>query len=227
MKTVKEEILEIWDWETGRPTGRPVGRTLAHREGVPHEGVHLWIVRLAGGRAEVLFQHRSMDKKMYPDCLDITVGGHVPFGLERDKIQKEAEEEVGVVPRDEDLVDLGYFRYEERDGEIFHREFQHVYILVDNRRLDRYSFRDGEVVGIYAVALEDLEELMRGDRPLTAEGYDGKRVFSKRLTRADFHPLLFSPIMGSYMGIVLSAVRSLACGEPVTAAMEIRSASTP
>lgn len=202
------EMLEEWDWETARPTGRSVARGEAHRRGIPHEGVHLWVVRL-GGEPEVLFQRRAHIKEMYPDCLDITVGGHVPFGVHENKIQKEAMEEIGVAPSDSELIDLGYFRYEEVDGELFHREFQRVYLFADTRSLDGYHFNDGEVDGIYAVKLSDLERMMRGDHQFRVDGFDGRRIVSLLADRNAFHPLLFSPSMTGYMRIVIQAVKQL------------------
>ena len=212
----EEELLEIWDWEGAFPTGKAVSRSVSHRDGVPHEGVHLWVYRNTGTTVEVLFQHRALTKKMYPDCLDITVGGHVPFGLAEKKIQKEAEEEIGIIPEDKDLVDLGFFRYEERDETVFHREFQHVYLISDNRPLDSYSFRDGEVIGIYAVPLENLDRLMNEDHFFPVSGYDGASVFTKTVSRADFHPLLFSPIMKEYMDIVLQGIRAVSRGQSIS-----------
>jgi isopentenyldiphosphate isomerase len=204
-----EELLEIWDWDRGVPTGKSVTRALSHREGIPHEGVHLWIIRNTKDGWEVLFQHRSPDKKMYPDCLDITVGGHVPFGLENNKIQKEAYEEIGIEPDEESLFDLGLFRYEEKGNGIFHREFQRVYILLDNRPLDRYRFIDGEVTGIYAVPVKYLESMLKGDVSFSLELYDGKELSHKMVSRADFHPLLFSPIMKEYMAVLMAAVAEI------------------
>ncbi len=62
-----EEILEIWDWKTGKPTGKSANRDIAHRDGIPHESVHLWIIRSINDYIEILFQHRSKDKKLF--CL--------------------------------------------------------------------------------------------------------------------------------------------------------------
>jgi isopentenyldiphosphate isomerase len=206
----KEEMLEIWDWETGLPTGKAVERTHAHYNGIAHEGVHLWVVRTAGAKPSLLFQQRAGFKESYPGCLDITVGGHVPFGLEKNKIQKEAFEEIGIDPSDDDLVDLGHFRYEEHEEKgRFHREFQRVYLLVDNRSLDQYRFTDGEVEAIFAVPLEELESMMERDGIVRAEGYEGREVTVKTLTRKDFHPLLFAPSMEKYMEVVISAVKEL------------------
>lgn len=204
--TVTDELLEEWDWESARPLGRSVSRKKAHNEGIPHEGVHLWIIRTAHAHIELLFQHRSAGKELYPDCLDITVGGHVVFGHKEKKIQKESREEIGIEPDDEELIDLGYFRYEEKNGILYHREFQRVYLLIDNRPLDRYVFTDGEVEGIYAVPVDALKRLFVDDFPFVVDGYDGRQLVKRTVSRRDFHPLLFAESMDAYMKTVLIAV---------------------
>ena len=203
------ELIEEWDWDKAVPTGKAVARNTAHEEGIPHEGVHLWVLRLKDV-PEILFQHRAKTKEMYPDCLDITVGGHVPFGMKEQKIQKEAYEEIGITPRDTDLIDLGYFSYEERTVDMFHREFQQVYLYIDNRPLDQYRFIDGEVDGIFAVKLDDLKLLMIKDFEFDVEGYEKKSLINKTVSRKDFHPLLFADSMKEYMRIILQASTELA-----------------
>jgi len=205
----RDELLEEWDWETARPTGRMVARGRAHREGVAHEGVHLWIVRAGSGTTEALFQQRARHKEQYPDCLDITVGGHVLYGQVEGKIQKESSEEIGVSPPDESLSDLGYYRYEERTQGLFHREFQRVYLLRDERPLSAYRFADGEVTGIYAVPLKNLKRLLREDFSFGIEGFDGRASVRRVVGRPDFHPLLFAPSMAPYMEVLLRAMDEL------------------
>ncbi|MFW5770081.1 MAG: NUDIX hydrolase [Spirochaetota bacterium] len=211
-----EELLEEWSWDEGKPLGTPVKRSYAHKNGIPHEGVHLWVLNMADGIPLVLFQHRAHWKDMYPDCLDITVGGHVPFGLGEAKIQKEAYEEIGITPSDDDLVDLGYFRYEERDENIFHREFQHVYLYEDSRALDRYVFHDKEVEGIFAVQLDMLKKLLDQDFKFSIKGFNGREILHRNVQRQDFHPLLFSPTMEQYMNILIQAMDQYARGKVVT-----------
>jgi isopentenyldiphosphate isomerase len=212
------EYIEEWDWKIGIPTGKSVERKTAHREGISHEGVHLWVIRL-NKEPELLFQHRASHKDLYPDCLDITVGGHVPFGKHNDKIQKESREEIGIYPSEKELIDLGYFRYEEITENLFHREFQHVYLLIDNRPLDKYQFIDGEVDGIYAVRLSDLELLLKEDFVFNIEGYSGNTVLKKNVSRKDFHPLLFGGSMKVYMNIIVQAVKEIADKKSVTVKM--------
>ncbi len=202
------EFIEEWDWEKAEPTGKPVARNTAHKEGIAHEGVHLWVLRLKYG-PELLFQHRAKSKDMYPDCLDITVGGHVPFGIIENKIQKESFEEIGIIPSDDELIDLGYYRYEETADHLFHREFQRVFLCVDSRPLNEYRFNDGEVDGIYAVNLLKLELLMQKDFEFEIEGFENGKIIKKQVSRKDFHPLLFAGSMKTYMDVVIKAAKEI------------------
>lgn len=202
---MKIELLEIWDWETGKPTGIPVERKKSHREGIPHEGVHLWIIKNIS-EPEILFQKRASTKDTAPGVLDITVGGHVPFGLKKNKIQKEAEEEIGISPSDEELIDLGWYKYEEVLPDIFHREFQHIYLMYNDMPLDNYRFNDGEVEGIYSVPIKSLDLLMKKDFTFTVSGFNHSAgIFSQQVSRREFHPLLFAPSMKRYMEVLLNA----------------------
>ena len=206
-----EELLEAWDWETGRSTGRSVKRGDSYRYGIAHEGVHLWIARTAEADSdiEILFQHRSKSKALYPDCLDITVGGHVTFGLATGKIQKEAMEEIGISVEDSELTDIGYYRFEEKTEVYHHREFQHVYLLADGRPLDSYRFNDGEVAGIYAVPSVFLESLLTADSYFAVKGFDDMVPVERTVSRRDFHPMLFDERMALYMSVVIKAAREL------------------
>lgn len=213
-----EEILEEWDWEKGIPTGKPVARSIAHSQGIAHEGVHLWVVRDTP-QQEILFQMRAAHKDMYPNYLDISVGGHVPFGLTSNKIQKEAYEEIGIMCDESHLIDLGYYKYEEINDILFHREFQRVYLLLSNDHLSSYSFNDKEVSGIYAVPLDYCKDLFYSDYPIQVEAFDGKNTFFATISKKDFHPLLFAPSMSRYMKILFAAIDQLFTSKVVTITM--------
>lgn len=217
MDFTNRELLEAWDWESGEPSGIPVARGESYKKGIPHEGVHLWIVRTGTPPYEILFQKRSDLKELFPGCLDITVGGHVPFGLKENKIQKEAMEELGISPSDSEMTDLGYIRYEEITGEYAHREFQHVYIMRDDRPLEDYRFNDGEVTGLCPVPADYLASLFKKDSSIPVRFYNGRSVSEKIISKKDFHPLLFSDIMKEYMTVLFAACGELVnCGEVET-----------
>lgn len=211
-----KELLEAWDWETGKPMGISVSRGDSYRFGVPHEGVHLWIARKALPDIEILFQHRAKSKDLYPDCLDITVGGHVTYGLVTGKISKEAMEEIGICVEDSDLTDIGYYRFEEKTEIYHHREFQHVYLLADERPLDSYRFNDGEVSAIYAVPSVFLESLMVKDGSVAVKGFDGSILVERTVSRKDFHPMLFDERMAFYMSVVINGLRELTMTGKIT-----------
>ena len=209
MDFTNKELLEAWDWQSGTPTGVPVARGESYKKGIPHEGVHLWIIRTGTPPYEILFQQRSLHKELFPGFLDITVGGHVPFGLKENKIQKEAMEELGIAPSDADMTDLGYIRYEEITGEYVHREFQHVYIMRDDRPLDGYRFNDGEVTGLCPVPADYLISLFERDSRLSVPYYNGRHVLQKIIGKNNFHPLLFSSIMKEYMDVLFASCAEL------------------
>jgi len=183
-----EEMLEIWDWETGRPTGKAISRSEAHQKGIAHECVNLWIIRTSGDEPEILFQRRAPMTEN-PDYLDITVGGHVPLGYGKDIIH--------------------FYRYEEKSENRLHREFQHVYLLRDNRPLTDYRFADGEVIQLYAVPLSGLEKLLREEGSLPVEAYDGNGIIRTLISRKDFHPLIFDPSMKGYIELITKSVKEL------------------
>lgn len=207
---MSEEYLEEWDWTTGNPTGRRVLRTMAHREGIPHEGVHLWIISVIDKTVHLLFQRRAATKAQYPGYLDITVGGHVPFGLKDGKIEKEAFEELGLELELPALTDLGWFRYEEEvpERDLYHREFQHVWLLRDDRPLDGYRFNDGEVDALAAVPLPAFKEILKGKDSCPGIFFDGKTVMSRQFLRDEFHPLFFTGKMDGYLSGVIAKIES-------------------
>ncbi len=217
IKAEQQEHLEVWNWETALPTGARIDRDTAHRDGIPHESVHLWVLRKQSGAKEILFQHRAAHKEIYPDCLDITVGGHVPYGFSGNKILKEADEEIGLRPDEKDLIDLGWYRYEEKSAPFFQREFQHIFFLKNDQGLDRYCFKDNEVTGIYAVRLEDLGKILAGDLLVKVQGFSENRHIEKSVARADFHPQIFDDSMKIYMDVVIKAADELlSYGQVVT-----------
>lgn len=202
-----EELLEVWDWDKEIPTGKTETREKCHIEGIPHEGVHLWIIRTTD-TPEILFQHRAKTKKVYPNVLDITVGGHVPHNLKEKKIHKEADEEIGLKIEEKNLIDLGYYKYKDREESQYNREFQRVYLMNYNAPLSTFSFNDGEVEGIYAVPIIEFKKLLSGEITgnIKAEGFNGSVIIYKTVGKDNFHPLLFAPSMKKYVQVLMKAI---------------------
>ena len=73
------EYFDVVD-EAGQPTGKTVSRENAHTYGILHRTAHVWIVRQADARLQVLLQKRSMEKDSFPGLYDTSSAGHIPAG---------------------------------------------------------------------------------------------------------------------------------------------------
>ncbi len=125
------EFFDICD-AAGQPTGETVSRSEAHRLGIRHRTAHIWIVRRAGERTEILLQKRSMNKDSYPGRYDTSSAGHIQAGDEpKESAMRELAEELGVHARADEL------------------EFTGNYCIRFSGEFNGKPFRDNEVVFVY------------------------------------------------------------------------------
>lgn len=86
------EILEIVDDNDNVIGTETKGKI--HEEELLHRDIHIWFIT---PNAEIIFQHRSIDKDLLPDKLDSTVAGHVELNDSYEKTAiKECKEETGI-----------------------------------------------------------------------------------------------------------------------------------
>ena len=125
------EFFDVCD-ERGMPTGEIVERSVAHRRGILHRTAHVWIIRKADRRWQVLLQKRSANKDSYPGMYDTSSAGHIPAGVEPpESALRELKEALGITAGKEQLTRIGTFRTEYE--EVFHGE----------------PFHDNEVISVY------------------------------------------------------------------------------
>ncbi|MBP3210043.1 MAG: NUDIX domain-containing protein [Oscillospiraceae bacterium] len=104
------EYFDVVD-EAGQPTGKTVSRENAHTYGILHRTAHVWIVRQADARLQVLLQKRSMEKDSFPGLYDTSSAGHIPAGDESvPSALRELSEELGITALPEQLHYAGTFR---------------------------------------------------------------------------------------------------------------------
>lgn len=87
-----EEIFDVFN-EKGEYLNQTASREVCHSKGLWHKAVTVFIIN---SKEQVLLQKRSPNKKLWPNCWDITAGGHVlsgEFGFQ--SIIREVEEELG------------------------------------------------------------------------------------------------------------------------------------
>lgn len=153
------EIFDIVD-EKGMPTGETVERETAHREGIRHRTAHVWIVRQAEGRWQVLLQKRSMNKDSFPGRFDTSSAGHIPAGSEPlESAIRELKEELGLDAAPEKLkfADTFHIQYEK----VFHdklfkdNELAFVYIYLDQVDISQITVQEEELECVEWFDLED------------------------------------------------------------------------
>ncbi len=133
-----EELFDICD-EQGRPTGETAPRSVAHRDGLMHRTVHIWITREVDGRTQVLLQKRSIHKDSFPGLYDTSSAGHMLAGAEPlESAIRELQEELGITARPEQLKFAGNFHIDyakEFYGQLF-RDKEVVFVYVYDAPVD-------------------------------------------------------------------------------------------
>lgn len=180
------EPLDVLD-EHGNPTGEVKARGAVHEHGDWHRAIHIWVVR--EGRL-VLLQRRARQKDLEALKLDVSVGGHVRAGELLIDSLREAEEELGLSLRPGQLEYLGTAvsvrEYAQLARPLLDREFQDVYVVLDERPLSDYHLQPDEVDTIYEVPIERAILLFRTGAHVAAAGHDSmKRTSNALLYEAD------------------------------------------
>ena len=106
---------------------------------------------------KIIVPKRSSNRKIFPNCYDFSVGGHVNSGEEYDEAAyRELREELGI--SNVKLQEIAYFSPFTSDS----NTFQKVYILEYNNEIINYD-KDG-IEGIYFMTEEEIRNLMT-DKP--------------------------------------------------------------
>lgn len=140
----------------------------------------------------VLLQRRAATKDLEPGKLDVSVGGHYRAGeLFLDAI-REAEEELGLSFRPGQLEYLGTAKserhYPRMEPPRIDREFQEVYVGLDDRPLDEYRLPPAEVDTVYELPVEAALALFTHGQYAAAAGFDAMGRPSHAMLHVDDLP---------------------------------------
>ena len=198
-----QEMIAAVDPHSGEVVGA-VGKDDAHRDGVWHATIHVWIV---DDESRILLQQRSCEKQHFPGMWDISAAGHIAPGEDG---TREVAEELGAVITLEDLIPIGVLTINHDLPPLRNRERPRVYLWDSNRTAESFSFDDGEVIGLAALQVEDLAALVSGSvsevRALVSR-YDG--VHSEIVRSENLVPL-----SREYWDRVLRGLRELLADRP-------------
>ena len=157
------EIIEAYNTK-GMGLKRPILKHIAHKRGIPHSTIHIWIRTKEG----IILQQRSKNKDTYPLFWDVSVAGHIDYN-EAPKIaaQREAKEELGIDIQIDELIELGTFyeaHYHPR-SRIIDREFKTVFYYNYNGSIKDLNQQKEEVEEIQTVELNDLTKSIKSNVP--------------------------------------------------------------
>ena len=148
------EYIDIFD-ENNEPTGKVKEKNQAHEDGDFHRTAHVWIIN---DKNELLLQKRSASKKSHPNCWDISGAGHIRAGESViDGAIRELKEELGVEAKEKDLQYIATIKNTKNPKNM---EFQYVYLLRCNKKIEDYIFEDEEVSEVKYVYYKELEKMV-------------------------------------------------------------------
>lgn len=168
----------------------------AHREGLLHRAVHLWIVHAPDGeKPALLLQLRGRDKSLMPNRYDVSAAGHLLAGESYlCGALRECGEELGFTPDAHALCPLGKRVELFEDATLKNFELCTCYLLRDDRMLADYPIGYPEVAGLCLAPLQDLAQMLSGaceTTKVTGLFYDENGVMvreTREITCADFVP---------------------------------------
>jgi len=121
-----DELLDILD-SKGYFIGKTALKSVAHRDGLFHQTVHIWFYTADG---QVLLQQRGKNKLTYPLFWDVSVAGHIVAGEQIETAAlREIKEEIGLKITKDALEKVGTFKSEQlHTNGLKDYEFHHCFL---------------------------------------------------------------------------------------------------
>lgn len=149
------EYFDVLD-SSGNYTGKTVSKDEAHKKGIIHRVVHVWIINY---RNEVLLQKRDKTSRIFPSYWDISVAGHVSAGQSSlEAARQEAKDELGldINLSEFKLISILQANLVFNNGNYLDNEFQDVYFVKKDLDIDQIKLNDGEVEAAKFISLDEF-----------------------------------------------------------------------
>lgn len=160
MEVIEDEFLNLIDSEA-RLTSESKPRSLVHRDGELHPAVHIWIIKRKDMGIYVLLQKRSHEKRISPDCYDVSAAGHVGQGEEfRSTAVRETAEELGLKIHGSRLEHIGLLRSSYTDDGVNDNELRAVYLCREDIDVDKLVLQSSEVSDVCWAEIDELLAVM-------------------------------------------------------------------
>ena len=146
----------------GEKTGAIIERNEAHKNGICHRVIHLWILN---SRNELLIQQRSADKDAGANLWYVSVGGHIESSESIEStLIRETKEELGldISPFMNSVEYLYTFKetMKEKNGVFFDNEFYDVFVLKANFDIDEVTVQEEEVQAVKYISYDEFKNIV-------------------------------------------------------------------
>ena len=153
-----EEYVDILDEVTGVVIGETISKKEAHKSGVWHGSVHIWII--SEDKKRILLQKRCADKDLFPNMWDISVGGHISAGEDSlISAKRELSEELGLNPEEFDFLYVDRIKEKFEYEDILSNEFVTIYKIISDVNIDNLNLQKEEVSEARWFTKEELSNL--------------------------------------------------------------------
>ena len=154
-----DELIDILDSD-GNPTKRTAMKSVAHREGLFHPTIHVWLYTRDG---QILLQMRSKTKDTHPLLWDVSVAGHIGAGEDMEESAlREVQEEIGLTITKNDLQKIGIFKSVfEHHPSLIDCEFHHTYLCELKVPLTQLKKQESEVDDLQLISLTQFSKDIR------------------------------------------------------------------
>lgn len=160
---MSKEYFDVLD-ENGNKTGKTKLRSEVHRDGDWHKAVHIWIINNNG---DILLQRRCPTKDSHPNMLDISSAGHLSAG--DDSLTgaiRELKEELNLDVSPNELQFIKTLKRSSKYTETFiNNEFDDLYILRTNKKIEEMQFQKEEISEIFFVPYKKFKDMVNNKQP--------------------------------------------------------------
>lgn len=154
------EYLDILDGN-GNKTGEIKPRQEVHTKGYWHRAVYICIINSKG---EILIQRRSSNKSIFPNKLDLSVGGHPVSGEdELEGIKREALEEIGVNLNNVKSEYLFTFSNEYSNAKFIDNQYLDVYLVEMDLDISKLKLQKEEVSEVKNIYYKEFEQMVKDE----------------------------------------------------------------
>lgn len=146
----------------GEKTNEIIERSEAHKNGICHRVIHLWILN---SNDELLIQQRSANKDAGANLWYVSVGGHIEASENiENTLIRETKEELGLDISH--LVDSIVYLYTfteytvENDGNYIDNEIYDVFVLKTDFDINQITMQAEEVQAVKYIKYDDFKKIV-------------------------------------------------------------------